>query len=754
METCVSDQTAQDSPLLESKLRVPRRRLRGVARPRLTERLTAGLEATLTLVSAPPGFGKTTLLADWLAADQGAERSVAWLLIDAGDNDPARFWTHLIAALQVSMPGLGATALALIRAGHPPLERVLTTLLNDLGAVANDVVLTLDDYHLVDASEIEEGMAFLLEHLPRQAHVVISTRADPLLPLARLRARGELVEVRAADLRFTRDEAAAYLNETMGLDLATRDIAALEWRTEGWIAALQLAALSMQGRDDATGFIDDFAGDDRYIVDYLAEEVLQRQPDGVRTFLLQTAILSRMSGPLCDAVTGQPDGKATLDALDRGNLFLIPLDDRRRWYRYHQLFADVLRARLVDERPGDVPDLHRRASDWYERHGERFEAIRHALAVEDDERAADLIELAIPALRQGRQEATLRHLVDQIPPELVRVRPVLSIGWVGSRLVSGDFEGVEERLADAERWLDTTATHGATGATANGMVVVDDDAFRRLPAAIAMYRTALARAAGDVDATIANAQRLLDAVGENEHLERGAAAGFLGLGYWTRGDLDAAHRAWADAVENLELAGHLSDVLGCTIALADIRIAQGRLGDAMRHAEWGLGLATRTSGPPLRGAADMHVALSEVLRERNDLDAALQHLQASEAMGEPAAPRPEPVPVVRRHGRRARRRGRPRRGHRAARRGRAPVRERLLPECSADLCAESPRVHPASTAGGRNRLGPRGRGLDRRRPQLSPGVRSRDPRPLAPGSDCGRAARRGAGGAAIAGAAP
>ena len=294
-------------------------------------------------------------------------------------------------------PGVGATALSLLQGPQPPpIETILATLLNELSAVPNDVVLVLDDYHVIDAHDIHDGMAFLLEHLPPQIHLVITTRADPALPLARLRARGELVEIRAADLRFTPDEAAAYLNEVMGLDLAASDVAALEGRTEGWIAALQLAALSIQGRDDVAGFIAGFAGDDRYIVDYLVEEVLQRQPERVRSFLLETSILSRLSGPLCDAVTGQDGGKAMLEALDRGNLFLVPLDDRRQWYRYHHLFADVLRAHLLDEQPERVPELHRRACEWYEEHGDRSEAIRHAMAGEDFERAADLVELAMP----------------------------------------------------------------------------------------------------------------------------------------------------------------------------------------------------------------------------------------------------------------------------------------------------------------------------------------------------------------------
>ena len=342
--------------LLETKFYVPRSRRDLVPRPRLIERLDRGSALKLMLVSAPAGFGKTTLLTEWLAAGPAGpagERLAAWLSLDRGDNDPASFWTYVVAALRTAASGVGESALAFLRAPRPsPIETVLTALLNDLGATAGDIVLVLDDYHVIDAREVQDGMAFLLDHLPPQLHVVIASRADPALPLARWRARGELVEVRAAELRFTPDEAAAYLNEMMGLRLTARDVAALEGRTEGWIAALQLAALSMQGRDDVAGFIAGFAGDDRYVVDYLAEEVLQRQPERVQAFLLQTSILGRLSGPLCDAVTGQGGGKAMLAALERGNLFLVPLDDRRRWYRYHRLFADVLQARLLDEQPG------------------------------------------------------------------------------------------------------------------------------------------------------------------------------------------------------------------------------------------------------------------------------------------------------------------------------------------------------------------------------------------------------------------
>src|ERR687897_180523 len=353
-------------PLLETKLHVPRRRRGLVARPRLVERLRLQPEPELTLVSAPAGFGKTTLLAEWLAAVSAGGRRVAWLSLDTSDNDPVLFWTYVIGALQTAVDGAGGDALTLLQSPQPPMEAVLATLLNELSALPDDVVLVLDDYHVIDAREVQDGMAFLLEHLPAQLHLVIAGRADPALPLARLRGRGELVELRAADLRFTPEEAAAYLNGVMGLVLTARDVASLEGRTEGWIAALQLAALSMQGRDDVAAFIAGFAGDDRYIVDFLTEEVLQRQPEHVQHFLLQTSILSRLSGSLCDAVTGQDGGRSRLEALDRANLFLVPLDNRRRWYRYHQLFADVLHVHLLDQQADDVAGLHRRASARYE----------------------------------------------------------------------------------------------------------------------------------------------------------------------------------------------------------------------------------------------------------------------------------------------------------------------------------------------------------------------------------------------------
>ena len=482
------------TPLLATKLFIPRWRRGLVPRPRLTAVLNRGVESKLTLVSAPAGFGKSTLLAEWLAAAPAEERSVAWLSLDQTDNDPTSFWTYLISALQTAVPAVGAGASSLLRSPQPPpIETVLATMLNDLSAISIDVVLVLDDYHLIDAPDIHDGMLFLLDHLPPRLHLVIASRADPTLALARLRARGDLVEIRAAELRFTPDEAAAYLNDAMGLDLTAGAVATLEQRTEGWIAALQLAALSMQGRPDVSDFIAGFAGDDRYIVDYLVEEVLQRQPERVRTFLQQTSVLDRLSGPLCDAVTGQDSGagpgKAMLENLERANLFLVPLDDRRGWYRYHHLFADVLRARLMDERPAAIADLHRRASAWYERNDQRSEAVQHALAAEDFAKAADLVELAVPALRRDRQEATLLAWLRALPDELLRYRPVLSNVYAGELLARGELAGVDPRLRDAERWLDRTANaSGRAEAAPAEMVVVDEGQLRRLPGAIAVHR--------------------------------------------------------------------------------------------------------------------------------------------------------------------------------------------------------------------------------------------------------------------------
>jgi LuxR family transcriptional regulator, maltose regulon positive regulatory protein len=625
------------TPLLATKLYAPRRSTGLVPRPHLIDRVRRGAQSKLTLVSAPAGFGKSTLLAEWLGAASPAGSVTAWLSLDPADGHPITFWTHVIAALQTVAPTVGARTLTLLESSDGSFEAALAPLLNELNALPHDVVLVLDDYHTIDSPEIQLGMAFLLAHLPAHAHLVIATRADPVLPLAGLRARGDLVEIRAADLRFTSDEAGAFLNGVMSLELSTQDVAVLEGRTEGWIAAIQLAGLSMRGRDDVAGFIGRFAGDDRYIVDYLVEEVLQRQPDRVRAFLLETSILSRLNGPLSDAVTGLEGGKAMLEALERQNLFVVPLDDRREWYRYHHLFGDVLQARLRDERPEHVPELHRRAAEWYEDAGERAEAIRHAMAGKDFARAADLVELAIPETGRARQEATLRRWLEALPDEFIRQRPVLSNAYAGSILVRGGTEGVEARLQDAERWLDGTAEGPNLGGgpdPAWPMVVADEDAFRRLPGAIAIHRAGQARLLGDVAGTIVHARRALDLVGEGDDFGRAAASTLLGLAYWSSADLEAASGLYADAMTRFEKVGHLSDAIGLALALADMRIAQGRLHDALRTYERGLELANRRDGLILRGAADMHVGISEIVRERDDLAGAARHLQEARNLGE------------------------------------------------------------------------------------------------------------------------
>ena len=623
--------------LLATKLFVPPARTNLVPRPRLLERLQHGLHGKLTLISAPAGFGKTTLVSDWAARH---ERPTAWLSLDEGENDPTRFLTYLVAALQTVAPAIGAGLVGVLQSPQPPpTESTLTALLNDITTIPEAFVLVLDDYHLIDAKGVDQALTFLLEHLPPQLHLIITTREDPQLPLSRLRARGQVTELRAADLRFTASETAAFLKEVMGLDLAAADVAALEDRTEGWVAGLQLAALSMQGHQDVPGFIRGFAGDHRFIVDYLVEEVLQRQPEGVRDFLLQTAILDRLHGPLCDAVTGQEGGSARLEALVRGNFFVVPLDDRRHWYRYHHLFAEVLSTHLRAEQPALVAPLHRRASEWYEQHGAAADAIRHALVAEDFARAAALIELALPATRRSRQEATLLGWLKALPDEVLHVRPVLSVGYASALLSCGKLDGVEDRLRHAEQWLNTTADihalpHRADPRPAAAMVVVDQEEFRRLPGAIAMSRAGQALARGDVAETMKYARRVLDLVPMDDHLSRGSVAAVLGLISWASGNLEAAHQMYAAGMAHLQLAGNIADGIAGAITLADIRIAQGRLHEAMRTYEQALRLATAPGEPVLRGVADLYVGMSEIARERNDLQAARQRLERSTELGE------------------------------------------------------------------------------------------------------------------------
>ncbi|MBK7316844.1 LuxR C-terminal-related transcriptional regulator [Candidatus Villigracilis affinis] len=628
--------------ILATKLYTPLPRPKIVLRPRLIERLNEGLSSgrKLTLISASAGFGKTTLVSEWIAC---CERPVTWLSLDEGDNDPARFLIYLVTALQSIVANIGTGVLGALQSHQPPsIESILTALLNEITTISDNFVLVLDDYHIIDSKPVDNALTFLLEHLPPQMHLVIATREDPQLPLSRLRARGQLTELRAADLRFTPAEAAEFLNQMMGLNLSAEDIAALETRTEGWIAGLQFAAISMQGHQDTASFVKSFTGSHYFVLDYLVEEVLQQQSETIQTFLLHTSILERLCGSLCDAVLLNPSasGQETLEYLERANLFIVPLDNERRWYRYHHLFGDLLRQRLQrsstlssEKEQGGVHELHRHASEWYEHNGSAADAIRHALAAEDFARAADLIELAFPAMSRERQFATLLGWLKLLPDEVVRVRPVLCYEYAFSSMSCGENESVEPRLQDAERWFNMGERPESQPV---GMVVADQEEFRRLPGLIALTRGGQALGRGDMPETVKYAQRVLDLAPERDYLMLGGAAAQLGLVAWTSGDLDTARRMTAEGMENLQLGGYISPVIGCAITLADIQITQGDLHKAMTTYERGLHWATRAGAPTLavQGAADMHVGMSSLHYEHNDLETATQCLLTSQALGE------------------------------------------------------------------------------------------------------------------------
>lgn len=600
-----------DMPLLATKLHVPARRATSIPRARLTRRLNQ--PARLVLVAAPAGFGKTSILTEWLA---GSSASVAWLSLDERDNTAGPFWRYLLAAVDTARRGVARAAIDLLSTGSAPTEAVLSTLVNDLHLDGGEIVIVLDDLHVIDDAGIHAGLAFLVDNLPAHAHLVVATRTDPPLPLSRMRARGDLTELRAADLRFTPHEISDYLNGTMSLEIGEADLASLGDRTEGWIAALHLAALSLQSRSDRPAFIAGFAGDDRYVVDYLVEEVLRRQTDATRTFLLHTSILGRLCSDLCDAVTGAGDAAAMLDALDRANLFLVPLDDRREWYRYHHLFAEMLRARLVDEQPEVVTDLHLRASRWFEQHDHMADAITHAIQARAFDRAAQLIKAASPAMQQQRQEVMLAEWFGLLPPDLVRADPELGIGYAGVLLSAGRTDGVERLLEDAE---------AAAGGHSAGVL-----ALRR---GIELYGAAQAMNRGDLAKALERSGNAVELSASGSHLDRGSAHGIHGLVLWALGDLEQARATWEISLDALERAGHLADVLGGSIAMGDILIALGRPGEAEAVYRRGLRLGA-SSDPPLRGTADMHVGLADLLRELGDLPGARRELAAAEALGE------------------------------------------------------------------------------------------------------------------------
>jgi len=641
--------------ILATKLYLPSPRPQAVPRPRLIERLNEGLRQEpgfgrpLTLLSAPAGFGKTTLLSEWLHdpgvtvdAQRSAGRAevappqasiqnppskivnrVAWLSLDAEDDDPARLVTYVVTALQTVAPNVGAGVLVALQSSQPPPAQVLlTALLNEIAALANPVLLVLDDCHVLEAEAVMQALAFLLEHLPSQMHLVLATREDPPLPLARLRARGQMVELRAGDLRFTPDEAADFLNRVMGLGLSAEDVAILESRTEGWIAGLQLAALALRGmvstpgRPDTAGFIQSFTGSHRFVLDYLVEEVLSRQPVEIQDFMLKTSILERMTAGLCGALLQPPipnlqlpgsDLQPLLDHLDRANLFLVPLDNERRWYRYHHLFGELLRQRLRQRlAPGEIARLHIRASEWYENNGLVFEAFRHATAANDVARAERLTNAeGMPIHFRGVAAAVLDWLAS-LPSTVLDARPTLWVKWATLSLVIGQTTGVEERLQAAEAALPRGEPDGQT---------------RNLLGIIAAARATLALTRYEPEAMMSQARRALDYLHPDNLTFRFTAFWVLSYAHLFLGDRAAA-RAAAEAMSTSQASGDPFSTILARGVLGQVQELENQLylaAETYRHA------LELEGDPPLPNAAEAHLGLARIFYQWNDLDAAARH---------------------------------------------------------------------------------------------------------------------------------
>jgi LuxR family maltose regulon positive regulatory protein len=593
--------------LITTKLSVPRRRPDLVPRPRLIERLDEGAQRGLTLISAPAGFGKTTLLSDW---SRQSEWPVAWICLNDGDNDPASFLSYLIAAIGTVYEGVGAEPLAMLRSGSPPIEPVLIMLCNEIAQLPHDFVLVLDDYHVIENELLHEAVSFLLYHLPPQMHLVITGRADPPLPLSRLRGRGQLAELHAEDLRFTPEEAAEFLDRTMRLDLSPESVAALEERTEGWVVGLQLAAHAMRGRENASDFIEAFAGGNRYVFDYLADEVLACQPERIRDFLLRTSIVERLMGPLCEALTGSANGRAMLENLERANLFLIPLDEEGRCYRYHHLFADFLRDRLERTHPDVVPELHRRASLWYEKNGYSYEAVDHALAGRNHERVADLIEETGGTWWTRSEHSTLLRWLEALPDELMRARPRLCVIHAWAFTHAGRLDEAESRLAEAER-----------------LPAAENEAHRAMGGEIFAVRARIASMREDAARAIEFTRRALDLLPEDDLYLRGELALNLGYAHWTTGDIAEASEAFAEAASSSQTAGNLRAAVFAIWYQATLEMIGGRLRSADELLQRARRLTGDHDGQPLSAVGIVHVGMAQLLYERGDLDGAERHLK-------------------------------------------------------------------------------------------------------------------------------
>jgi LuxR family maltose regulon positive regulatory protein len=654
-----------EGPLLATKLFVPQLRSNRVLRPRLATQLSQGLGRKLTLVSAPVGFGKTTLIADWL---QQVEQPFTWLSLDEGDNEPTRFLAYLGAVLERIHDGWSQPIeMALHTPQRPSPQAVVAALINEVAASELELILVLDDYHAISNAAIHETLSFLLDHLPPAMHLVLVTRADPPLSLARLRARGHLTEIRAEDLRFTAEETTAFLNQVMRLDLAPQLVTILENRTEGWIAGLQLAALSLQGLgagEKVTGFIEAFAGNHRYVMDYLMDEVFHQQPREVQEFLLQTSVLDHLSGSLCDALLGswetgrlgqqQPtnppihqdsDSQSVLEYLEDHNLFTVSLDHERCWYRYHHLLADLLRDRLHRTQPGRVPELHRRAAHWYERNELVEQAVYHALKGQDFDLATRLIVQVTDALWARSEVTTVLRWLMALPEELVYSRPRLCHIYASALANVGHLEAAEPLLQSIEAWLHEAGQLPSEAAPfppearqcTPGGRLPDDKEWRYTTAEglltmVDIRRAFVARFSGFIPDTLTFCERALERTPAGNLFVCGMALLFEGHAHFLLGDMERANHVLEQACSAGRASGHLAVYLSATHYLAQLRVLQGRLREGMTIYQDAIRFVDGQAEAVFAGIE--HVGLGDLLCERNDLDAAVHHLHKGLALAE------------------------------------------------------------------------------------------------------------------------